>query len=189
MSQPVVLYDACVLYPAPLRSFLMHLTMTGLYKARWSDDIHEEWMRNVEKDYPDISRGQVEKIRDLMNAHVDDCLATGYEALIPSLALPDPNDRHVLAAAIQCGANIILTFNLADFPEAHLQPHGLKAICPDDFLVQQMGFASDMVCEAARRQRSSLKNPPLTVEEYLRTLERQGLKQTTARLRELTDFI
>ena len=70
MSQLTVVYDACVLYPAPLRSFLMYLAMTGLYRARWTNDIHEEWMRNVQKDYLDFTRQQAEKIRDLMNAHV-----------------------------------------------------------------------------------------------------------------------
>ena len=68
MSPFTVLFDACVLYPAPLRSLLMYLAMTGLFRARWTDTIHEEWMRNVLKDYPDMTRGQVERIRDLMNA-------------------------------------------------------------------------------------------------------------------------
>lgn len=111
-----VVYDACVLYPAPLRSFLLYLAMTGLYRARWTNDIHEEWMRSVQRDYPDVTRRQAEKIRDLMNAHVADCLVTGYEAIVPSLALPDSDDRHVLAAAICCEADIILTFNLNPEP-------------------------------------------------------------------------
>ena len=189
MSQSIVLYDACVLYPAPLRSFLMHLAMTGLYKTRWSNDIHEEWMRNVQKDYPDISRNQVEKVRDLMNAHVEECLVTGYESLTPGLSLPDPGDRHVLAAAIHCGADMILTFNLKDFPDETLKPHGLKAVHPDDFLIQQMDFARDAVCRAAKQQRASLKNPPLSVEDYLEALERQGLRRAVARLRESSNFI
>ncbi len=83
-----VVYDACVLYPAPLRSLLMYLAMTGLYRARWTNDIHEEWMRNVQEDYPDVTRYQAERIRDLMNAHVADCLVTDYESLIPSLRCP-----------------------------------------------------------------------------------------------------
>lgn len=81
--------DACVLYPAPLRSLFMYLAMTDLFRARWTEAIHEEWMRNVQKDYPDISRAKVERVRDLMNAHVRDCLVEGYEALIPSLRLPE----------------------------------------------------------------------------------------------------
>ncbi len=116
MSQFTAVYDACVLYPAPLRSLLMYLAVTDLYRARWSNDIHEEWMRSVVEDHPDITRAQVERIRDLMNAHVRDCLVTGYESLIPSLTLPDPDDRHVLAAAIRCGADAIVTANLKHFP-------------------------------------------------------------------------
>ena len=184
-----VLYDACVLYSAPLRSFLMYLAMTGLYRARWTNDIHEEWMRNVQKDYPDVSRRQAEKIRDLMNAHIGDCLVTGYAALIPSLALSDPNDRHVLAAGICCEANVILTFNLKDFPDVALNPHGIVAQHPDDFLSRQLDLAPDVVCSAAKRQRQSLKNPPLSVDGYLTSLERQGLVETVRALREFADVI
>lgn len=79
MKRLTVIYDACVLYPAPLRSFLMYLAMTNLYRARWSDDIHEEWMRNAVKDYPNFPRNKAETIRDLMNKHVLDCLVTDYQ--------------------------------------------------------------------------------------------------------------
>jgi hypothetical protein len=103
-GRQIVIYDACVLYPAPLRSFLMYLALTDLFSARWTHEIHEEWMRAVEKDYPDITRAQLERVRKLMDSHVCDCLVTGYESLIPSLTLPDLDDRHVLAAAIHCGA-------------------------------------------------------------------------------------
>ena len=94
----------------------MHLALTDLFRAKWTDDIHEEWMRSVLKNRPDLRREQLERTRDLMNAHVRDCLVTGYEDLIDSLALPDPDDRHVLAAAIRAGAEVIVTFNLKDFP-------------------------------------------------------------------------
>ena len=87
-------------------------------------------MRNVQKDYPDFTRQRAEKIRDLMNAHVVDCIVTGYETLIPSLTMPDPDDRHVLAAAIRCGADIIVTFNLKDFPEDVLKPYGIEDSIP-----------------------------------------------------------
>ncbi len=80
----------------------MHLALTDLFRPKWTDDIHEEWMRSVLKTRPDLRREQLERTRDLMNAHVRDCLVTGYEDLIQGLALPDPDDRHVLAAAIPC---------------------------------------------------------------------------------------
>jgi len=189
MSHFTVVYDACVLYPAPLRSFLMYLAMTDLYRARWTNGIHEEWMRNVQKDYPDFTRQQAEKIRELMNAHVVDCIVTGYETLIPSLTMPDPDDRHVLAAAIRCGADLIVTFNLKDFPEAVLKPYGIEAQHPDDFLTHQLDLAPNVVCAAAKRQRQSLKKPPMSVDEYLASLERQGLAQTVSRLREYAELI
>jgi predicted nucleic acid-binding protein len=77
-------------------------------------------MRLALRNRPDLSRKQLERTRSLMNAHVRDALVDGHQSLIPALALPDPDDRHVLAAAIQCGADLIITFNLDDFPERAL---------------------------------------------------------------------
>jgi predicted nucleic acid-binding protein len=108
------IYAACVLYPAPLRDFLMELALTDLFRARWSEDIQQEWMRNVLKNRPDLSEAQLVRTKDLMNANVRDALVTGYKSLIPSLSLPDPNDRHVLAAAIRGNASIIIATNLKD---------------------------------------------------------------------------
>ena len=106
MDKLVVLYDACVLYPAPLRDLLMHLATRALFSAKWTDAIHDEWISSVLKDRSDLTKEQLERTRRLMNGHVRDCLVTGYESLIPSLALPDPEDRHVLAAAIVCKAGL-----------------------------------------------------------------------------------
>jgi predicted nucleic acid-binding protein len=106
-----VVYDACVLYPAPLRDLLMRLTLTDLYRASWSNQIHNEWINAVLRNRPDLSKAQLERTRSLMNAHVRDALVDGYQTLIPALELPDPDDRHVLAAAVQCGADLIVTFN------------------------------------------------------------------------------
>lgn len=189
MNTITVLYDACVLYPAPLRSLLMYLAMTDLFRARWTDAIHEEWMRSVQKDYPDITRPKVERIRDLMNAHVRDCLVTGYEDLISALTLPDPDDRHVLAAAIRARANVIVTANLTDFPAEILTGYGIEAQHPDEFIQHLLELAPAIVCAAAKKQRESLKNPPMSVEQYLQSLERQGLAQTVATLRTFADLI
>ena len=104
----VVVYDACVLYPAPLRDFLMHLALTELFQARWSDAIHDEWIRNVLADRPNL-RSRLQRTRTLMDKAVPDSLVTGYEPLNEKLDLPDPDDRHVLAAAIRCGAQAIVT--------------------------------------------------------------------------------
>jgi hypothetical protein len=142
-------------------------------------------MRNLVKDRPDISRTQVERILDLMNVYVRDCLVTGYEPPISTVTLPDADDRHVLAAAIQSGAEVILTFNLKDFPVDSLRPHGVVAEHPDEFLSRQLHHAQALVRSAAKRQRSSLKDPPMSVDQYLTTLERQGLPRTVAGFRKL----
>lgn len=85
-----VVFDACVLYPAPLRSFLMYLAAGGQFRARWSEDIHEEWIRNVLLNRTELNRAQLERVRALMDRHVPDALVTGYQSLIESIrGLPD----------------------------------------------------------------------------------------------------
>jgi predicted nucleic acid-binding protein len=178
-----VVYDACVLYPAPLRDLLMRLALTDLYRARWSNQIHDEWINAVLRNRADLSRAQLERTRSLMNAHVRDALVDGHQPLISALELPDPGDRHVLAAAIKCGADLIITFNLNDFPDQALASYGLSACHPDSLLVDQLNLDAERVCAAMRQQRASLKNPPKTVEEYLVTLEEQGLSRFSQAVR------
>jgi len=128
-----VLYDACVLYPALLRDFLMWLGLSGCFRARWRRTIQDEWKRNVLRNRPGLSRAQLDRVSDLMDKAIPECLVEGYEALIADLHLPDPDDRHVLAAAIHGEASIIVTFNLRDFPREALAPFGIGALHPDDF--------------------------------------------------------
>ncbi|WP_018952670.1 PIN domain-containing protein [Thioalkalivibrio sulfidiphilus] len=183
-SHFTVIYDACVLYPAPLRDFLMRLALTDLFRARWSDMIHDEWMRNILAQRPDLKPEDLERTRSLMNSHVRDCLVTGFEHLIPSVELPDPDDRHVVAAAIHSGASLIVTFNLKDFPAEQLQRYNLAAQHPDDIIFDLLDLHPARVCEAAANHRRSLKNPPKTADENLDTLLKQGLTQTVGLLRE-----
>ena len=112
MATYTVLYDACVLYPAPLRDLLMRLALVDLFRARWTDDIIEEWTRSLLLNRPDLTREKLSRTCHLMNAHVLDALITGYDTLIPGIVLPDPGDRHVLAAAIRGSAAVIITYNL-----------------------------------------------------------------------------
>ncbi|MDT8321827.1 MAG: PIN domain-containing protein [Xanthomonadales bacterium] len=185
----VVVYDACVLYPAPLRDLLIRLATTRLFAARWSNQIHEEWIRNVQAKRPDLHRAQLERTRDFMNDAVPDCLVSGHERLVPALDLPDPDDRHVLAAAIMAHAQMIVTFNLRDFPPEKLEPFGIEAIHPDRFIECQMDLREAAVIQAARDQRQSLKKPARTVDEFLDTLAAQGLPVSADRLREFQELI
>jgi hypothetical protein len=190
MEHPVTaVYDANILYPAPLRDLFIRIAQAGLVRARWTETIHEEWMRNVLKDNPHVSAERLARTGTLMNEAVRDCLVTGYEDLIASLSLPDPDDRHVLAAAIRAGADIIVTYNLTDFPAETLARFDIEAQHPDDFLVGLLNVAPGVVCAAVKRQRESLQNPPKTAEELLATLESQGLTQAVARLRQFIDML
>jgi predicted nucleic acid-binding protein len=184
VSNFAAFYDANVLYPAELRNLLMHLAMTGLFRARWSVGVHEEWITALLRNRPDLSREKLERTRMLMDKHAPDALVTGYEDLIEGLQLPDPGDRHVLAAAIRGRADVIVTANVRDFPEEILTPFEIEAQHPDEFIAHLLDLGPGVVMEAARRHRESLKNPSKTIEEYLLTLERQGLTQTVSALRE-----
>jgi hypothetical protein len=167
----------------------MQLALSDLFQARWTDQIHDEWTRNVLVNRPDISPASLARCRKLMDEHVPDCLVTEYEALIPTLTLPDVDDRHVLAAAIHGGAGLIITFNLSDFPASVLGQFHIEAIHPDKFITHLWNEHSDAVLLAMRLHRASLKNPPKSAAEYLATLEQCQLPDTAARIRPLAEQI
>lgn len=183
------IYDACVLYPAPIRDVLMHLALTDLFRARWTNAIHEEWIGAVLEDRPDLKREQLERTRDLMNSHARDPLITNFEDLIPSLTLPDPDDRHVLAAAIRGRADVIVTYNLKDFPEDSLARYGIEAQHPDSFLSHVLDLAPGTVLAALQRLRQALKKPPVDIDSYLAGLEQHELTSFVARLREFKSLL
>jgi len=161
----------------------MRLALADLFQARWTDRIHDEWTRNVAAKRPDITPASLARCRQLMDKHVPDCLVTGYEALIPTLTLPDPDDCHVLAAAIHGGAGFIVTFNLSDFPAEILEPLDIEAVHPDEFVVRLWDEHLPAVLEAMRLQRAGLKKPPMSAPQYIATLAQCQLPETADRLR------
>jgi predicted nucleic acid-binding protein len=181
----VVLYDACVLYPAPIRDLLIRIANTGIVRVRWSARILDECFRNIAEDRPDLDPAVLERTRRLMCEAVPDCLVTGYEHLEAGLDLPDPDDRHVLAAAIRANAQAIITFNLRDFPDHLLARYDIEAKHADEFVLDSTDLASGAVVQCVVDQASALRNPPVSVPELLDTLRRLGLVQTVARLRDL----
>jgi len=162
-----------------LRSLILELAQTGLFRARWSEDIHREWMNAaVTRSNREITVDDLEPTRRAMDQAVLDCLVTGYEPLISGLKLPDPGDRHVLAAAIAGKASAIVTFNLKDFPEALIASFGLHVKHPDDFLLDIASIDSESFFEAVERDRAHYKNPPIEIDEYIGTLDRAWVKKT-----------
>lgn len=180
--------DANVLYPMMLRDFPITLATTGLYRAKWTEQIHDEWVRNLLNDRPELEV-RIQTTRSLMNEAVPDCLVVGYEALIQGLELPDPDDRHVLAAAIRCGAQIIVTHNLKDFPADVLTEFGIEAMPPDEFLEFQFGLQPNLVISAAKEQRARWSSPSISADEYLKRLAAQGLVVTSEYLEDYIELI
>jgi hypothetical protein len=176
-------YDACVLYPAALRDLLLRLAQTGVVRARWTEDILDETFRNIAVDRPDIPPERLTRTRNLMRSVIDDCLVSGHEGLADHLDLPDPDDRHVVAAALRCSAQTIVTVNLKDFPADLLAPLDIEAQHPDTFVLDLLDLAPGLVLSVIKAQADSLTNPPVTLEELLVTLERSGLVRAVAEIR------
>ena len=178
-----VVYDSDVLYPNTLRDLLIRIAQSGLVQAKWTSDILDEALGAVAKDHPDIPDDKLQRLRELMNAAVRDCLITGYEPLIASLALPDPDDRHVLAAAIKAAAQVIVTRNLRHFPAAYLARWNIEAKSPDDFVLDQLDIDDRIVWSCVQQIANSRTRPPVTVDDVLGQLERSGLVESVAELR------
>jgi len=181
MTRYAALLDANVLYPAPTRDLLMQLAVSDVYKAKWSADIHREWIDALLRNGTTRERAKLERTRD--------AVVTGYEALIPALTLPDPNDRHVLAAAITGRCDVIVTNNLKHFPDDALAPFGIETQHPDEFLCNHMSLVPGVFCSAVAKVRARLKNPPYSVEEYLSILTQLGLVATASELQQFADLI
>ena len=175
--------DACVLYSASLRDCLLHLADVGLFEPHWSEEIQNEWTYHLLQNRPKL-RERLERTCREMDRHFPDGLVRGYESITSTLTLPDPKDRHVLAAAIYARAECIVTFNLKDFPNTVLQPYGIEALSPDEFVFRLIQREPPLVLLAIKNLRQELKKPPKTVAEYLAALEKQGLPKTVAFLRE-----
>lgn len=138
-----VLYDTCALYPNTQRNLLIRLARTGMVRVRRSPAILDELDRALEE--RSIAAAKRQRLFEMMNAAVPDCLVEGFEPIIGDLKLPDPGDRHVLAAAIKVGAQVIVTNNLADFPDEALARWSIEAKAPDDFVLGLIDFDARIV--------------------------------------------
>lgn len=187
-SHYTAVLDANVLYPNLLRDLLLSLSAAGLYHARWTEKINEEWSRNLAADRPDIA-SKIGALLEQVNRAVPDCLIDGYEYLIDQLDLPDPDDRHVLAAAIVGHADAIVTSNLKDFPAAALDKHGVEVQHPDDFIMNQLELRPFEALEVIKQVRLRRRKPPCSVSELIAMIERNGLPQTAQYLRTKTGLI
>ena len=178
-------YDACVLHPAGPRDLLVRLAATGMFRAHWSNDILDEMFRSILRRRPDLTEAQLARNRQLMCDAVPDCLTTGYEELIDGLHLPDPDDRHVLAAAIRSGSQVIVTENLTDFPADVLETYNIEAQTPDVFVLHLIDLSPRSVFGVLEAQAADLRDPSMSVNELLERLSSSGLPRSVATLRGL----
>jgi predicted nucleic acid-binding protein len=177
MPRHTVILDACVLVPIALADTLLRVAERGLYRPLWSELILDEARAAVEKIHPDMDRTQLSRRFAEMRDVFDDALVTDWEKLESSVTLPDPDDRHVVAAAIRSGAQVIVTFNLSDFPEKMLRPFDLEPVHPDDFLLDQLDLSPSAMTAILREQSDQARRPPLTTQDLAVRLGRAGVPQ------------
>lgn len=187
-SRYTAVLDANVLYPTLVRDVLMSLAVEGLYHAKWSEQIHDEWVRNLSKDRPELA-DKLPAVVSLMNDAIPDSVVTGYQSLIPSLELPDEDDRHVLAVAIVGHADAIVTFNLDDFPQARLEQFNIEVQHPDRFVTNQLHLHKVTALTAIKKMRSRWKNPARSAEELIQALHERKLPLTADLLKEAVELI
>lgn len=184
------LLDACVLYPLAMTDALMSLASAGFFAAKWTTHIEGEWISSLEKQRPDLV-GKLEIRRDCMREAVPDWEVpeAAWRAIASGIELPDPNDVHVLAAAIIGHADCIVTSNLKDFPSPVLAEFGIEAVDPDIFILNQWDLDPVGAITAFKRMRARRKKPRSDPEEFAYALELGGLPMTAERIRLAAELI
>lgn len=182
--------DACVLYPVAITDALLSLAAAGLYAAKWTTKIEEEWMRALAARRPELA-GKLDARRDAMRDATPDWEVpeAAWSAVMQGLELPDENDRHVLAAAIAGHADGIVTANIRHFPENRLREFRLEAITPDDFIISQWDLDPAAAIDAFGRMRARRRSPEMGPAEFADALKAGGLPLTARRLRAAAELI
>lgn len=160
-----VIVDACALFPLNLRDTLMRAAERDLYQLYWSSEILDEMHRNlVEKGL--MTEMQARRSRAVMEESFPESMVVGYESLVAGMC-NDAKDRHVAAAAVKAGAQVIVTANVRDFVDL---PDGIEAQHPDQFLCYLFDLDPDGMVELLDEQAADRKRPPTSLEEMLRAM-------------------
>lgn len=184
----VVVLDANVLYPFRIRDTLLNFYHAGLFRGRWTSKILDEWTSNLLDRKPEL-KTSIDAQLEAMSKAFPEAMVVGYDDLISALTLPDPNDRHVLAAAIRCGAQHIVTQNLRDFPNDVLEQYSIEAIDADEFLSRTFELYTTEATEILRNMRQNYKNPPFTPSEFVLDLTAKGLPKLASQIRPMRTFL
>lgn len=171
MSFPAF-FDTNVLYGALLNDVVLELADRGLFRPLWSRDVMFELATNLVKNGEDPSL--VEKRVGTMERYFADAMVTGYDDLVPTMT-NDAKDRHVLAAAVRGGAEVLVTFNLKDFPSESVAPFDLEVVHPDTFLLDQLDLYRAPTLRALVELVEGYDSPAMTVDDLLLGLIRAGV--------------
>ena len=182
--EPVAVFDACILYPFHLRNIIVQAAVDRLVEGRWTDMIHDEQIRNLAASAPAIPVERLQNTRRLMNEALPTAMVNGYEEQIPVVNLPDPNDRHVVAAGITAGAFIILTWNLRHFPAKELKKFGVRKQTPDTFLSGLYDQVPDLMIGSLANARRNLTKSRISSPDFIDILNNQKLIHLARRAQE-----
>jgi hypothetical protein len=178
----VAVFDACILYPFHLRNIVVQAAVDRLVEARWTDTIHEEWIRNLAAATPAVSIERLQITRQLMNDALPMAKVSGYERHISAVKLPDPDDRHVVAAGVAADASLILTWNLGDFPPRELKKFGLRRETPDAFLAGLYDKIPELTVGSLANARRNLKKSRVSASDFIDILNNQNLGRLAKRM-------
>lgn len=180
MARYSALLDACTMVPVVLADTLLRVAERELYRPLWSRAILDEAQCAIRAVHPHLDPAALARRFADMETTFEDALVTGWEPLVDGISLPDPDDRHVVAAAVRGGAQAVVTANLRDFPPAALDPFGVVAVHPDEFLLDQLDLAPAVVLAVLREQAAHTRAPRLDVPDLVARLDRAGVPQFAA---------
>ncbi|SDM86318.1 PIN domain-containing protein [Kriegella aquimaris] len=172
----ICVLDTNVIYPIEIRDLLFWFAHYDLYTPKWSEHIFAEWADVMKR--KGVSEEEISKRMTRANLAFPDAFVPNYSGLISGLKLPDPNDCHVLAAAIKTNANVIVTNNIKDFPKEYLSSFGLSAKTADDFLTDIIDLNPEEAVKAFKEMVLYRRNPDLDEYEVLDILRNRGLKDS-----------
>jgi len=177
LEPSIAVFDSCILYPFHLRNIIVQAAVDRLVEARWTDEIHDEWIRSLMVQVPAIPMERLQITRQLMDSALPTATISGYEEHIPRVTLPDPNDRHIVAAGITANASHVLTWNLRHFPANELKKFGLRRATPDAFLSGLFDIFPDLVINSLANARWNLSKTRVSAPDFIDILARQKLVQ------------
>lgn len=175
MARYSAFLDACVLVPIALADTLLRLAEAGLYRPLWSDRVLDEVVDAIEAIHPQLASGPARSRADAMQASFEDACVRDWEDLVAGISLPDPDDRHLVAAALQGRADMIVTANVRDFPTEAWSRWASRSSTPTNFLLNQLDLEPDLTIATLRRQATATRRPAITTKALLDHLAKCGV--------------